>query len=360
MADSVPLYVNARFLTQEVTGVQRFAREISVQLREMWPGVTFLCPRDVKDVVLAKRLNIQVIGRSTGHKWEQWDLPRYLWRHGSPLLLNLTSTAPILYRNQVATLHDINFVRNPQSFSFQFRTFYRALVPFIMRRIHVLITVSEFSRKEISTYYRFPFDKICVVPNGVDTGTFRARPAGAGAEPEHKYLLAVSSNNYHKNFTRLVEAFLSLDAGDDLHLYVVGGSNASFSTATNAAVSRASNVRFLGRVDDAQLVDLYANAMAFVFPSLYEGFGIPPLEAQACGCPVLASSATSIPEVLGDSAVYFDPNSVEAIAVALKQILSEPALRLELIRRGRSNVSRYTWQSSARQVIEALRTASAP
>ncbi len=349
------VYVNARFLTQELTGVQRFAQEISLELKRQLPDVRFVCPANIKHQALAETLGAEVIGSRTGHAWEQIDLPRTLRQRGKPLLVNLMSTAPVAYSNQMATLHDVNYVRFPKSFSRSFVLFYRLLIPLILKRIKLLITVSEFSKREIAGYYGFPENRILVAPNAVN----QALQLQHAPKPGPRYILAVSSPNLHKNFGALIEAFLALDAvADGVSLYVVGKANGSFRSQKLDAAQASDRVTFLGRVDDAQLSELYAGALAFAFPSLYEGFGIPPLEAQLNDCPVVSSNAASMPEVLGDSALFFDPTNVGDIQRALADIIANGALRAELVEKGRANVARFSWQRSAEKVAEAVRRLS--
>ena len=127
------LIINSRFLTQEITGVQRFAIEISLRLKDLLKdNVLFVAPYNVIQSEIAKRLNVQIIGNHTGHLWEQWDLPHYLKKNGSPLLLNLCNLAPLRYKNKISTIHDVSFVRYPQTFSKKFLFFYKFMIPKII------------------------------------------------------------------------------------------------------------------------------------------------------------------------------------------------------------------------------------
>lgn len=345
------IYVNARFLTQEMTGVQRFATELCLQLSVLRRDVVFLSPDNIKMPDIADRLNVKVIGKNRGHFWEQFDLPLFLNTLGKPLLINLGNTAPLLYKNKLVTLHDISYLRFPQTYSLPFRLFYRFLMPSLLRNCRALLTVSDFSKQEICSEYKFPLERVFIIYNAVSK-VFEARKE---ASLSKNYFLAVSSNHYHKNFHRLVEAFSMLSGRNDVHMIVVGGSNVNFNAWPQSAVnSPARNVRFVGRVSDEELVKLYSNALCFVFPSLYEGFGIPPLEAQACGCPVIASHAAAIPEVLGDSALYFDPLDKKALAAAMEKIIMNPELQTSLSLSGRVNVRRFSWLFSARQLIRVI------
>ncbi len=346
------IVINARFLTQEMRGVQRFAEQISLQLGCLRDDLVFVAPNDIRLHDSAEQLQVRRIGRHRGHLWEQLDLPLWLARNGSPPLVSLCNTAPLAYGNQIATHHDITYVRHPESYSRAFRAIYRNLTPLLLKRIKALITVSEFSRKEIARFYGYPARHICVVPNAVDARfqPFCAEQCPRGSAP---YLLAVSSPSAHKNFARMVAAFLKLEGFDEVELRIIGDSNRIFSGSIHD-VAGSRRIRMLGRLTDQELVEAYQGATAFVFPSIYEGFGIPPLEAQACGCPVIAARAASIPEVLGDSALYFDPLKVQDIAACMQRVLRDEALRQDLRRRGKANVARYCWNSSARQVSRLI------
>jgi len=354
------IVINARFLTQELRGVQRFAEQICLALKQLRDDVVFVAPHGIQMHESAKALDVQCIGRHTGHLWEQLDLPLYLRRQGNPLLVSLCSTAPLLYGNQIATHHDVTYVRHPQSYTRTFRMLYRTMTPIMLSRIKALLTVSTFSQGEIAQFYRYPEKKIFVVPNAVSAAFQPGPPLKEHGQEQQNYLLAVSSPSAHKNFSRMIEAFLLLRDHQDLNLHIVGGASGIFADdSLQRLASRDKRIRFLGRLSDEQLIEQYQGATAFIFPSLYEGFGIPPLEAQACGCPVLAANAASIPEVLQASALYFDPLDSQHMASAMERILTDLPLRQSLRRRGLNNVARFSWEDSARRVsqrIDALLT----
>ncbi len=346
MSDA-PTVVNGRFLTHRTTGVQRFAREIVRELAPLTPLVIVAPPGDLIDADLG--VEVRQIGRRHGHPWEQIDLPAYLGREGRPLLLGLATTGPVTYRPQIVAHHDITYVRHPDSFARSFRLLYRALIPPVLRASARVITVSDFSAREIAQHYRVPAEKLRVVANAV-SGDFTAD--GPTHDEGCAYLLAVSSPNRHKNFDALLSAFHRADLHHIRRLLIVGGQARAFHAATRSGDD--DRVRFLGRVDDAELARLYRGATAFAFPSLYEGFGIPPLEAQRSGTPVLAARAASLPAVLGDSALWIDPLDPDDIRRGLERLDSDPALRAELSRRGRVNEAAYSWALSARRVAEVV------
>ncbi|CAI0779943.1 Glycogen synthase [Serratia proteamaculans] len=351
------LYVNARFLTQEVTGVQRFAEMISLELSGLKKDICFLCPPGILRVSVAERLGVHIIGRYSGHFWEQIELPRFLKNKNNPLLLNLGSTGPVFYKNKIVTHHDVSYLRYPESYSKSFVLFYKIIIPLMVRRSRHLITVSEFSKNEISLAYNTALDKISVVYNAASV-MFEPRCNFSHNKNNDNYLLAVSSPNFHKNFHGMLSAFMgAMDKSKpsfSVKLKIIGASSSVFSKTIYKKTMYSNDIEFIGRVNDEELVELYQNALAFIFPSFYEGFGIPPLEAQASGCPVVSSNRAAMPEVLGDSVLYFDPNDDEGFSNAIVNIIENRDLRNSLINRGFENVGRFSWESSARKIIELV------
>ncbi|WP_304293368.1 glycosyltransferase family 1 protein [Campylobacter gracilis] len=344
------LFVNARFLTQHITGVQRYAIEISKQLKfKLRDGVVFLSPKNIVHNEIARNLDVRVIGKNSGHIWEQLDLPVYIKREGGPLLLNLANTAPVFYKNKICVVHDIAYERFPQTFDWKFRLFYKFLIPKILKTSRKIITVSKFSKNEISQLYGIQSDKIDIVYNSANT-TFK----NIRIENKEKYVLAVSSLHYQKNFHSLIEAFDGL-GDENIKLFLVGEINKNFTNLNLLEkIKNNTNIIFIGRVSDEKLTRLYSNAICFVFPSFYEGFGIPPLEAQSCGCPVVCSNAASLPEIYGDSVVYFDPYNVEDMRGKIQIVLNDENLQNELRIKGFENIKRFSWEESAQKIINLV------
>ena len=348
--------INARFLTQKMTGVQRFASEISKELRKLYSKeeLIFVCPYNIIHGELAKDLGARIIGMHTGHLWEQIDLPLYLKKSGKPLLLNFCSTAPILYFNKISTLHDITFIRFPKTFSWKFRLFYRIMTPLICESSKHILTVSEFSKGELSKYYRLPLNNISVIYNAVSS-LFTSKNKSNVTD---RYILAVSSLKENKNFITIIETFLMLQKDiPEIKLYLIGDLHSNnFNSMSGLLNTIRENKKILciGRVDDKSLIEYYNNAIAFVFPSLYEGFGIPPLEAQACGCPVVSSISSSLPEILKDSALFNEPKDTNGFVNSLKEIICDNRLRECLIEKGHMNVKRFSWKKSAEKIVEII------
>jgi glycosyltransferase involved in cell wall biosynthesis len=244
----------------------------------------------------------------------------------------------------VVTFHDLAVLRHPQTFNRWTRAYSRLLLPKVARAAARVIAVSEFTRRELVEVLDVPDEKIRVVPNAVGPPftTDGARAAG-------DYVLTVSTLEPRKNLHRLVEAFERANL-NGCELVVAGARGWG-----NVAV-RGSHVRWVGRVDDDELARLYRGARCFAYPSVYEGFGLPVLEAMACGAPVVASRGGAVPEVADGAAVLVDPHDPDAIAAGLREAIDRGA---ELGGRGRERAARYDWDTTARLTAAVYREAAA-
>jgi glycosyltransferase involved in cell wall biosynthesis len=254
----------------------------------------------------------------------------------------------------VLTLHDLNHIDRPENSSMAKRLFYRVVLRPACRRAARLLTVSEYSRQRIVAWAGVPPEKVVNVGNGVDS-SFRpaeALPARAG----QGYLLCVGNRKGHKNEFRVVEAFARAPLPLAVRLRFTGRpTTALLRHAARCGVL--DRVDFTGPLDDGQMPALYRGALALVFPSLYEGFGLPVLESMACGTPVIAANTTALPEVAGDAALLVDPLSVTAIAAAIRRLVADDALRATLRARGLERAAGFTWERTAatvRRVLEEI------
>jgi glycosyltransferase involved in cell wall biosynthesis len=351
-------FVNGRFLTQPISGVQRYARELLRALHELLTSGA-IDPRLYRVVILHPRKRVvgedfghiegRPVGNFTGQFWEQAELPAHC---RGALLLNLCNTAPLFKRNQVITIHDAATRAVPNSYTRAFRAWYRVMHSLVGTRAVRIITVSQFSKRELRDQLGLPEERIAVAPGGSDhilrarSDTFVLDRFDLRRRP---FVLAVSSLSPHKNLLAVVEA-IKLGGVSDVDFVIAGDSNRKVfeATALPAAIKR------VGAVSDNELRALYEHAVCFVFPSLYEGFGLPPLEAMACGCPVLASRAASLPEVCGDAALYCDPLSAHDIAAKLQELLGSAELRKRLRDRGRARAALFTWRQCAHEVCQQI------
>ena len=333
--------LNGRFLGRPVTGVERYAQEVAVRLS---PRL-----RLVRSPAWAQGVR--------GHLWEQGVLPRALRAH--ELLWSPANTGPVAVENQVVTLHDVSPLDHPEWFRGAFASLYRRLLPQLTRRARRIVTSSSFSRDRIVEACGVPAERIAVVVPGVDAARFRP-PSGAAANeararhglPE-RYLLAVGSRDQRKNVAVLVTAWRRLRARDPgLGLVLVG--DASPTARAEAAGWDDGGIRRLGRIPDADLPALYGAAAVFVYPSLYEGFGLPVLEAMACGTPVVASRRTAVPEAVGDAGELFEPTEPDDLVAVLERLLDDGDERRALRSAGLRRAGALTWERTAAGVLAVL------
>lgn len=358
-----PLVINGRFLGRRATGVDRFAfetvRALDALIEAGAPQVAGLHAEIVVPHALAglanpfRHVTLRASGKGGGLRWEQFALPQAA---AGRLLLNLCNSGPLLYRKQVTVLHDAAPARVPDSYSRPFVAWYRLMAPSIGRVARRVITVSEFSRRELCDAYRIPLGKIGVVQESgehmlrVDEA-HTAAPEAAQPGEARPFVLAVGSTNRHKNFQLVAQAAqLIRDARFDI--VVVGGGDARVYGASGGALPEF--VRHLGYVSDEELVSLYRRAACFVYPSRYEGFGLPPVEALALGCPVIASRLPSVVEACGDAVLYTSPDDPAQLAALLERVTADAALRDTLRERGAQRTAALTWRATAVKLMEEI------
>jgi glycosyltransferase involved in cell wall biosynthesis len=292
---------------------------------------------------------------------EQALLPRLAARAGVDLMHSLASTAPLWGRfRRVVTVHDLIYARFPEAHAGIRDKGMRVLVPQAARRSDRVIVDSQSTREDLMRLVSVAAGRIDVVPLGL--GTVRRETPLSARElrerfglGERRVVLSLSAKRPHKNLPALIGALARLPAEDRPVLVVPGYATAHETElrelARTAGVEQ--DVRFLGWLSGAEIEGLWTLAEAFVFPSLYEGFGLPVLEAMARGVPVACSNASSLPEVAGEAALLFDPHDEDAIAVALGRLLSDHALREELRARGLERVRGFTWERTARLTLDS-------
>ena len=355
------IYINGRYLTQRTTGVQRFASEIVRALDEQISSSKSEISLPVFLVIPAGKVpipslkNIRIIQGVWlhGHPWEQFELP-FIARSG--LLFNPCGPAPIFHSHQVTSLHDASIHVAPAGYSWKFRMWHKLLMWRSGRNARLILTVSKFSMRQLISICGIPEEKIRVI---YQSGNHILRePADPsildkyGLNDGTPYILCVGSQQANKNFASVVQAAALLQ-NKNFRFVVVGSADLSI---YRGPILMHERMVFTGYITDKQLRALYEHAACFVFPSLYEGFGIPPLEAMACGCPVLASNASSIPEACGQAALYFDPKRPDLLAAEIIKILTNVELHRQLIALGLQHTKVRTWQDVSRELSTLLWT----
>jgi glycosyltransferase involved in cell wall biosynthesis len=313
--------INARAAARpELGGVERWARELCARL-----PYTVHRPPDA-------------LVHRAGHAWEQAVLPVLSAR--APVLLCPANLAPIAARNVVVVIHDAAPLRHPDWSSGAYAAFQRRMLPLIARRARAVVTVSAFSRDELRELLGVEAQ---VVYGGVDP---RFRP---GIKAERPYVLCVASHTARKNLRALVPAARALER-EGIELRVAGGHRPQF-----AAEQGLGALKLLGHVPDEELPALYAGATAFVLPSVYEGFGLPVLEAMAAGTPVVTTNVTALPETAGGAALLVEPEP-EALRDALLGLVGDEAEQARLRNAGLGRAQEFSWEHTARGVDAVVRS----
>ena len=361
----------------ETGGMEVYARELIAALAAERPDLTLTafvnCEAaesggpwtEVADVVTVP---VHARNRAEWVRGEQQLLPRLARRAGVDVLHSLASTAPAAGRfRRVVTIHDLHYRVVPDAHFGVRGLGMRVLVPLAANRSHRIIAISQSTAADIDRYLRVPASLVDVIPEGVG--------ASINAEPEPEALLrerhglgerrvalSVSAKRHHKNLLRLLEALAAIATAGRPVLVIPGYPTPHELELRERAraLGIEDDVRFLDWVSAAELEGLYALADVFVFPSLYEGFGLPVLEAMRRGVPVACSDRSSLPEVAGTAALLFDPEDPRAITAVMQRILGDPSEAQRLRAAGRKQAARFTWEATARATAASYERALKP
>ena len=334
--------INGRFLSRQMTGVERYGREI---VRCLSGRVQVIEP-------LRWRRGLK------GHTWEQLILPAMLGR--DTLLWSPANTGPLFVASQVLTLHDLSPLEHPEWFTKSFASGYRLLLPRLVHRVRHVVTSSRVAQKKLRQVFSLPPEKVSVVPGGVNVSQFHPNQKPPTGLPR-QYILFVGSLQPRKNLDGLLIAWQQLSQRFRDHwLLIAGGQDAIF--RRGVYTHNIERVHYLGYVSELDLPGLYVGAQAFIMPSLDEGFGLPVLEAMACGTPVVAAAAGALPEVVGEAGLLFKLPAISSDSLALQSMglteaiehcLSDTNLRNSLVEKGLARVQDFSWQKAANK-MEAI------
>jgi glycosyltransferase involved in cell wall biosynthesis len=344
--------INGRFLTQRMTGVQRYAYEIVASLDEISSedsdvarrlGFRLIIPPGADARLALSQIDVRQTKFGSGHAWDQFVLPWY----GTSGVLSLGNFGPVLARHHIVCIHDANTFIEPESYSRAFGLAYRTLLPLIGRRASRVATVSQFSADMLVKYGICRRENIFIAPNGHEHALrWDAKRAEIPLLKVLKrpYVLLLGSSAKHKNVPVILEQARGLDAAG-IDIVVVGGASSIFSA--NAPDYQQANIHHAGYVGDEDLAALYEGALCLAFPSKTEGFGIPPLEAMARGCPVISSNAASLMEVGGNAVAYVDPDNGDGWRDTIISLSRNEGRRATMVSEGRKRAALFSWKSSA-------------
>lgn len=356
------IFVNGRFITRQLTGVDRVAIELVQALARdsKVSSVAVIHPKSNHlhvdfisnlDPRSKRKITFSEYGRLQGHLWEQLELPFFSPKE---ILFSFCSTGPAFRQTHAVLIHDTQVWDARESYTFLFRLLYKLLLPLIGHRAKYVFTGSHYSSDRLEILSVVPKAKLKVVYHGsnhilksqADESILKKLNVS-----EKPFFLAINGMAPHKNINRLIEVYR--DQKNELpELIVVGASNIRVFATTNSCLP--SNVRFVGRVSDAELRALYEAALALLFPSLTEGFGLPPIEAMRCGCPVIASTSGAVPEICGSAALYVDPDDTRGWISAMILIKNDAMLRNKVIQDGLEQSETFCWDKAAKEVLSSI------
>jgi glycosyltransferase involved in cell wall biosynthesis len=335
----VTIAVNARVTAMSMGGQQRYAAEVLKRLGD----VEIIAPR-------------QRLSGAKGHFWEQVVLP---WRARGKLLWSPSTTGPILLRHQVVTIHDVAFLDVPQFFSRSFGALYAAITPLLARRAAHIVTVSNFSRDRIIARLGASPERVSVFGGAVSEQFRPQSPESvertrASLKLPPRYFLLQATSDRRKNLSGALRAWSEAlpSLPEDLFLVVSGSLDRARVFGKADDVVLAPRVVPLGFVAEEHMAPLLAGAEVFLFPSLYEGFGLPIVEAMACATPVLTSAATSTQEVAAGNALLVDPSSIADIARGVVELARNAELRRRLAAAGPAHAAKFSWDDVARRYLD--------
>jgi glycosyltransferase involved in cell wall biosynthesis len=367
-ADSIALFVNARHLAGPRTGIEVYMEELlgalgrtgEVDITALsWSRLDLNLP-GVREVVPVVRPEL---GGLRATVWKLWFDQWYAFRAAAPraavLVHGMEGFLPYSLRRRdrcVATVHDLGWQVHPELYDRKLRLMYQALFPWVLRRANRLIAVSQYTADDLVRRANVPASRIDVVYHGLDP--VFARPQNRSRTSEEPYFLAVGGVSPRKNTRRLIEAFSRWRShGGDRRQYQlrITGTSLDRNFAENGA-ALPDGVSLLGYVAKAELPGLYAGAAGFLYPGIYEGFGLPIIEAMACGTPVVTSNTGAAPEIAGGGAILVDPFAVESIESGIERVIvPEESQRLREL--GRARARSFTWSAAAEQTIDTYRRA---
>ncbi|WP_426610883.1 glycosyltransferase family 4 protein [Bradyrhizobium sp. McL0616] len=355
------LSINGRFLSQSLTGVQRYAAEIVKAMdRLLTSGQApqqllaaewqILVPPTAQALAGLRRIQVKQVGTLQGHAWDQIDLARAA---AGTRLVSLANSGPVLHRDHLVVIHDAQVFKRPDFFSWRYLALHRTL-GHLLARTATIATVSAFSRNELAEMLSLDSASIPVVPNSAEhfasvdpdfsiIETLRLEP--------YRFFLFVGSMTKNKNVDTAIRAVERLGR-TDFPLVVVGGDNSKV-FGGSAGESR-TGIVIAGRLKDEEIAALFSKAAAFVFPSLYEGFGVPPLEAMFFACPVIASSAAAVRETCADAAAYFDPLDADELSARMHERIDLGRISSVEQEKQRQRLATYSWTKSAATMLEVL------
>lgn len=356
------IIIDARMINRNLHGIARYTYELIknfIKFNDIKLYLLTYEDRFFQEEFLDQNKNIKNINLRSSFLdiKEQIELPFKLNKYKNKAIFHSPSfvSSPFIKCPTIMTIHDLNHLRFPEYYTRFHEYYYNYIVKPSALRAKKILTVSEFSKKEIVNWLNCESEKVVVTYNGIDEKfkviekNDKLRDIKEKYGLPKKFILYIGNLKPHKNVANLIKAIKKID--QKVTLVINGKSNESLKKIImeNHVENK---VKFIGYVDDNDLPILYNLAELFIYPSLYEGFGLPPLEAMACGCPVITSNTSSLPEVVGDAGIMVNPYNVEEIARAIDLVLSNENLRKEMIEKGLKQAQKFSWRKTAEETLK--------
>ena len=357
------LLVNLSALMQKPTGISVYTRNLLPELAALNP-IILSNQKKAGDHTNITQINIpNRLSPEYGYKghirrlwWMQNALPKLYRELDSHLIFSPLPEAPIYTGCRfIVTAHDLIPLRFSQKWSLS-SNYFRYVVPKILKEAVHIVANSHATAQDLESFYNINSRKITPIPLAYDKETFK-RYDSSDSQQRERYFIYIGRQNAYKNLGRLIEAFSQISQATATQLWLVGPYDQRYTaqlTAQAEALGVAASIRFLDYVAYAELPSLLNSAIALTFPSLWEGFGLPVLEAMACGTPVITSNLASLPEVTGDAAILIDPYNVDELADAMRMVATNSQLRQRLSAAGLARASMFSWEKTGRQTVNAI------
>jgi glycosyltransferase involved in cell wall biosynthesis len=368
--------INASILDDKPSGLGIYTYNVITELTKITSNNDELVIYTSSPEIFKKDKNIKMkrVPQSTQPKygkyaaikrfiWSQYTLLKDLKNERVDILYSPTQHGLLFYNKQIITIHDILPIYFNYKKSLQRKLqnlYYRYLLPIVLKKVGKVITVSESTKKDIIKYYNVKAEKIITVYNGININYLNYKENAINyilrKYKIKNYLLSIGASYPYKNYDTLIKA-LELIYVKDIKLVIVGGKNdyRNYLKLLSSNLGLSDKVIFIDYIPQEDLPYLYSAAKCLVYPSLYEGFGLPPLEAMACGCPVITSNTSSLPEVVGDAGIMVNPYNVEEIAKAIDLVLSNENLRKEMRDKGLKQAKKFSWRKTAEEIYKIIK-----
>lgn len=351
------IIINGSIIHENPTGLGVYALNVIKQLNKK--NIEVYCPIEIQGIKVNKiskyvKPSYKKLGAIARLLWTQFVLP-FKGDRDAVIYHPFQYLSFFTKRKQIITIHDFIPIYYPVA-NHQ-KLYYKYVMPVLLKKADKIICISENTKKDLEKFYSVDKNKVKVIYNGYEESLFNKDIDKEVLEKfnlKNPYMIMVGASYSHKNLDSVIKAFKNIEG--NLDLVIIGGNTNYLKELKNLVkeMKLEKKVKFLGYVSDENLKDLYGHSEAFIYPTLYEGFGLPILEAQACGTVVICSNNSSLPEVYKNSAISFDPKNIEDIENSIKKVFEEKELREQLIEKGAENIKRFSWKKTTKEILELI------